>query len=372
MRISCDSQSIAGAAQVAASAVASRTTKEVLSCLRLAAGDGGTLAVEGQDGEHGVRVEVAGVEVGQAGAVVCDASQMVRVLKDARGTVEVWADGETVRVNCDGAKFELPTRPVQEFPDIPAFDDGASHEVAAGILRTMIRRTAFAADKKDAGGRFALKGVLWEASDKAVRLVATDTKRLAVCEGPATVYGPTDGKTSHIVPPKAIALLERNLADDGELVRVCLRPNDALFRTERATVYTTLVQGRFPPWSDIVKKSRAAAAAHVELPVAEFLARVRQAAIVTDDESKRVDLTFSPGKVAMQARGAETGSSEVEMPLPGYDGPETTIAFDPSYVVEFLRALDGEPTVVLETGGPDKPAVFTCGQLIYLVMPLAG
>ena len=50
----------------------------------------------------------------------------------------------------------------------------------------------------------------------------------------------------------------------------------------------------------------------------------------------------------MQARGAETGSSEVELPLPDYDGAGGEIAFDPQYLVEFLRALEGEPTVTLE------------------------
>ena len=39
---------------------------------------------------------------------------------------------------------------MDEFPDIPAFDDGGRyHEITAGILRTMITGTAFAADKKD-------------------------------------------------------------------------------------------------------------------------------------------------------------------------------------------------------------------------------
>ena len=49
------------------------------------------------------------------------------------------------------------------------------------------------------------------------------------------------------------------------------------------------------------------------------------------------------------------------------------IAFDPEYLVEFLRALEGEPTVTLEMSGGDKPALFKCGDNYpYLVMPLAG
>jgi len=204
--------------------------------------------------------------------------------------------------------------------------------------------------------------------------VATDSKRLAVCEGNATLHGPAETtKGSHLVPAKTMTLLERNLIDDGELVRVALRPNEAMFQTERAMIYTRLVEGRYPPYRDILSQTRKQANVKITLPVESFLARVRQAAIMTDDESKRVDMTFEPGKVTMQARGADTGSSVVELPLPEYAGPEVEIAFDPQYLVEFLRALEGEPTVVLEMTDGSKPALFQCGDgYKYLVMPLAG
>ena len=126
-----------------------------------------------------------------------------------------------------------------------------------------------------------------------------------------------------------MTLLERNLTDDGELVRVGLRANDAQFQTDRAMIYTTLVQGRYPPYRDIITKTRKDSTVKIPLPVDGFFSCVRQAKIMTDDESKRVDMTFDPGKVTMNARGAATGSSEVVLPLPDYDGSEVQIAFDP-------------------------------------------
>ncbi|HEV3440440.1 MAG TPA: DNA polymerase III subunit beta, partial [Gemmata sp.] len=142
--------------------------------------------------------------------------------------------------------------------------------------------------------------------------------------------------------------------------------------TERAMIYTTLVQGRYPPYRDILSQTRKSATVTISLPVESFLGRVRQAKIMTDDESKRVDMTFSPGKVAMEARGAQTGSSEVELSLPEYEGPDIKIAFDPEYVVEFLRAVEGQAAVTLEMSDGTKPALFRCGDnYVYLVMPLA-
>jgi DNA polymerase-3 subunit beta len=160
---------------------------------------------------------------------------------------------------------------------------------------------------------------------------------------------------------------------DNEVVRVGLRTNDALFQTDRAMIYTSLVQGKFPPFRDIIGKTRKEAKHKIPLPVESFFTRVRQAAIMTEHESQRVDMTFEAGKVTMQARGANTGSSEVSMDLPEYDGPTTDIAFDPQYLIEFLRSLEAEPTVTLEMSTGTRAALFTCGtEYSYLVMPLTG
>ncbi|HYH66210.1 MAG TPA: DNA polymerase III subunit beta [Urbifossiella sp.] len=374
MKVTCQRDGLQTACSLVGSAVAARTTKPVLSNVKATAqGDGLTLVAT--DTEVGIRYELRGILVGRPGSAILPIAQLSQILRESGDAdISLDSDDSGTKVKVGTSRFEMPGYPVDEFPDLPAFDDGGRyHEITAGVLRTMIRRTSFAADKKDST-RFALSGVLWEAEGKIARLVATDSKRLAVCEGPATLYGPADGaKASHLVPAKTMQLLAQNLTDDGELVRVALRPNEALFQTERAMIYSQLVSGRYPPYRDIIGQTKKGASVRVSLPVPAFMSRVRQAAIMTDDESKRVDMTFEPGRVSMQARGADTGSSEVELPLPEYDGPEVRIAFDPQYLVEFLKALEGEPVVTLEMSDGTKPALFRCGdQYQYLVMPLAG
>jgi DNA polymerase-3 subunit beta len=376
MKVTCQRDGLLTACQLVSAAVAARTTQPVLSNVKATAEDDGLVLV-GRDAETvGIRYEMRGIDVARAGSAILPITQLIQILRESTAdeiSLDAGDGGTTVRAGT--SRFEMPGFPVEEFPDLPAFDDsGQYHEVRADVLRTMIHRTVFAADKKDAGARFALTGVLWEAEGKVARLVATDSKRLALCEGPATLFGPpASTKTSHLVPAKTMALLERNLVDDGEVVTVGLRPNDAMFKTERAMIYTRLVEGRYPPYRDIIGQTRKSATLKVPLPVESFLSHVRQAAIMTDDESKRVDMAFEPGKVTMQARGTATGSSEVVMALPEYDGPEVAIAFDPQYLVEFLRALEGEPTVTLEMSDGSKPALFRAGEnYLYLVMPLTG
>lgn len=376
MKVTCQKDSLLMACQMVSTAVPAHTTIPALKNFKATAHDDALLLVAYDPTQGvGIRYELRGVTVARAGACILPKDQLIQILRESTDPDISLDAGKEAIIAKAGGKYEMLSLDVDEFPDIPAFDDGGRyHEVTAGVLRTMIRRTEFAADKKDTTAKFQLQGVLWEADGKLVRLVATDTKRLAVCEGPAKVYGPADTvKATHLVPLKAIDILERNLVHDNELVRVGLRTNDALFQTERAMIYTSLMQGKFPPYREIISKTRKEAKQKVPLPTESFFARVRQAAIMTDDESQRVDMTFEPGKVTMQARGANTGSSEVKMDLPDYDGPATEIAFDPQYLIAFLRALEGEPTVTLEMSTGLRAALFTCGEeYSYLVMPLTG
>ena len=97
---------------------------------------------------------------------------------------------------------------------------------------------------------------------------------------------------------------------------------------------------------------------------------VRQAAIMTDDESKRVVFHFAKKKLTLQAQGAATGRSKVELPLE-YDGKDVEISFDPHYVTDMLQMLDPDAPLTLELVDGNNPALFRSGtDYSYLVMPL--
>ena len=55
-----------------------------------------------------------------------------------------------------------------------------------------------------------------------------------------------------VVPSKAMRLLERNLTEPDETIRISLRPNEVLMKTERAMIYSRLVEGRFPNYQQVM------------------------------------------------------------------------------------------------------------------------
>src|SRR5262249_21892168 len=150
-----------------------------------------------------------------------------------------------------------------------------------------------------------------------------------------------------------------------EVVKICLRPNEVLFRTERAVIYSRLVEGRFPDYRQVFPKK---AATKVPLAAEPFPAAVRPAGIMTDDHSKRVTFRFAKHKLTLQAQGATSGRSKVELPVE-YEGKPLDINFNPAFLIDVLKVLppDAELSVDLVDGA--TPALFKSGtSYSYLVM----
>jgi DNA polymerase-3 subunit beta len=132
-------------------------------------------------------------------------------------------------------------------------------------------------------------------------------------------------------------------------------------------IYSRLVEGRYPPYREVFPKKPTV---KVPLVVGPFYSAVRQAAVMTDEESKKVLFTFEKKKVTMQAQGATTGRSKVDLAV-DYDHKPLKIAFDPKYLTEMLRVLNGDEPLTLELVDANTVGLFRVGEnYSYIAMPL--
>ena len=370
MNLTCSRDALRTALAAVAPAVPGRTTKPVLACVLIrTTPEGATLT--GYDTEVGVVAALpATVTTGGACCVPHDIlTQIVGASDAAEVSLTATADGATLRLG--SGRFELPVHPADEYPDPPAPGENppAPAVLPAAALAELVRRTEYAAGK-DSVARFALNGVLWEIRGGVLTLVATDTKRLAVASHP--VPGAPDGEA--LLPAKAIRAVARAL-DGGGDAAVRLTRVDARIECGGVAVFSRLVEGKFPPWRDILGQSRKRAATTVTASAGEFLARVRAAAICTDDAGRRVEMAFRGAEpdVTLSARTPDAGASEVTFAPLSHAGPDATIAADPQYLADALKAFGGDATVAVEVGDADKPFVLRCGDDSFsMIMPLSN
>jgi DNA polymerase III subunit beta len=368
MKATCQRDKLLHAFQMAASVAPSRSPKPILQNVKLDVTPEGAILM-GTDLEVGVRVEVPGFTVAAAGSVVLPRDRFGKILtENSDETLDLESDGGKVLVRGQRSEFQLPSENPDEFPSVLAFEETKYHEMPARFFREVIRRTVYATDNESS--RYALGGVLVELSANGLTAVATDGRRLARQEGPAkSVGGHVSGDAMTIIPTKAMQLLERALADDDENVQLAARDNDVLVRSGRATVYSRLVEGRYPKWRDVFPRREGML--KIELTAGPFYAAVRQAAIVTSEERRGVDFTFGGGKIILAGHGAELGESHVELPI-AYDGSDVGITLDPRFLSDFLKVLDAEQTFAMELRNAESAAVCSTEDgYAYVIMPLA-
>jgi DNA polymerase-3 subunit beta len=171
-----------------------------------------------------------------------------------------------------------------------------------------------------------------------------------------------------VVPVKALKLIERNLDDAEAPVHLAIQAGvSVLVRTDRAVIYSRLVEGRFPRYQDVFPSN---VDVKVPLEAGSLLTAVEQASIVTSEESRGVDFTFSAGMLKLVSQAADIGSSHVELPI-DYNGKTVEITFDPRYLTDALKTLDPEARLTAELIDHKNAAVFkTEDHYTYVVMPL--
>jgi len=366
VKIVCNTKELLGAVSLVGRAVPTRTTMPIYQHIKLVVTDG--VVLMGTDLECGIRYTMNGdTAVKERGESVVDPSRLAEILRETGDdVVTIEADKKGVYVTTTMGEFTMPTDDPSGFQDVVQFDDSKGYiEMRAATFHSLARRTLFAAAKDE--GKYAMQGVLFDAHGGLFKAVATDGKRLAVANGPSINEATGDALGTAIVPSKAFGLVDQVASNDADdaVVRVTWDKSTVWFQTTKATVTSRLVEGRFPSWRDVIPKKFAVT---LNIDGGSFSSAVRQAAIMADDESKRVVMEFDSGKVKMKAQGATTGKSHVTLNL-DYVHDALSIAFDPDYLKDAFKALGNNVTMSMVD--PNRPAVFKDGDdYLHMIVPM--
>jgi len=137
-------------------------------------------------------------------------------------------------------------------------------------------------------------------------------------------------------------------------------------QSARALVSARLVEGHFPPYHDVIPKD---CDKRVKLQAGAFRSALRQASILTSEESRSVHLQFAAGKLVVLSSAAETGRATVEMKIE-YEYPELEIGFNPALLEDALRRVPPEAEILFEFSEPARPALIRYGDaFLYVAMP---
>jgi DNA polymerase III subunit beta len=346
----------------ASSVVASRTTKDILKCVRLTTVDAGLL-ISATDLEVALRASVQQVDVRKPGDLLIAADKLGAIVRESVDeTLTIEADAQACHIRGQDSHFELMVQDPKEFPPVPDLEGAPDMEVEIEVMKGLIDRTIFAVAKENT--RYAINGVLWEKKGKKLALVATDGRRLARSIGSAEQSTGEDGRM--IVPAKTVQVLQKILPNVEGTVGIRFSSNQVVVRAGSYIVSSALVEGHFPQYDEVIPKD---CDRKIELNTEELLSAVKRAALLTNEQSKALRLAFDKEHLVLSSRAAEQGEATVSMHIQ-YDHSPLEIGFNPVFLMDALRVA-GTPTVTIELKEANRPGVLRAGTgFLYVVMPV--
>ncbi|NED08402.1 DNA polymerase III subunit beta [Streptomyces sp. SID6648] len=372
MKIRVERDVLAEAVAWVARSLPARPPAPVLAGLLLKAEDG-ALSFSSFDYEVSARVSVD-AEIDEDGTVLVSGRLLADICRALPSRpVEISTDGVRATVVCGSSRFTLHTLPVEEYPALPQMPT-ATGTVPGEVFASAAAQVAIAAGRDDTLP--VLTGVRIEIEGDTVTLASTDRYRFAVRE---FLWKPENADASAVALVPAKTLLDTAKAlTSGDTVTLALSGSGAgegLIGFEGAGRRTTtrLLEGDLPKYRTLFPTEFNSVAV---IETAPFVEAVKRVALVAERNTP-VRLSFEQGVLILEA-GSSDDAQAVERVDAVLEGDDISIAFNPTFLLDGLSAIDS-PVAQLSFTTSTKPALLSGRPAVdaeaddaykYLIMPV--
>ena len=362
MRFNINKSELLNALTIVSKGTSSRSTIPVLSGVCIKA-EGMSLIMETTDLERSIRYVVPAL-VEEEGIIVVPEKIVLDIVKNLpEAAVEFQTQESTITVSCDKSSFVLKTLDAQDFPPFPDVNVSSSIEVPFADFCSMVKRVAKVVSKDQS--RAVLTGVLISTSSEGLRMVATDSYRLAVDNLPL------DNAVEDFEAIVSGAFLQEvaSLPKIAERIRIGLSENQIVFTYQDMVLINRRIEGKFPNYQQIIPQS---CATRTCFTTQELVTAVKRVGVMSALSSPvKLDVQSSVGNTVVSAATQDVGSAE-EIVGCEVSGEDVQIAFNHQYILDGLASVSTD-LVFFETTSGMKPGIFRSAEgedFLYLIMPV--
>ena len=352
MKFSINQSELQNALSVVLKGIATRSTLPILSGIYLDAHDD-TLTLQATDLELSIQYSVSALieETGKAVVPGKLFSEIVKNLPDA--AVHVAAEDDSAVITCDTASFSIKTLDAEDFPGFPHVDVQQEVSIPFTQFASMVKRVARVVSKDES--RAILTGVLITLEDTTLKMVATDSYRLAITE--AELPESSAEEFQAVIAGSFLQEISSLPRSEDDL-KLALAENQIVVTYHDTVFINRRLEGNFPNYRQLLPDSYAT---RVSMDVGHLVAGVKRTSL----------LNMASQTVQLSAVAQDVGSAQETLSCEG-EGEDVEIAFNYAYVLDGLSSVNTD-NVFLEVQSSMKPGIFKADEgenFLYLVMPV--
>lgn len=360
MNITVLQKDLLRALSVASRAIAVHSTMPVLEGVRFRAKEN-ELAIYATDLKISIFVKIP-AEVASPGEVILNANLILNIVKKLPDEpIHFDIHGSTVKMSTAYSDFTLVAIEDGEYPELTEEEISTVFHIGADTLKDGIAKTLFATGTELT--RPVLTGVNLHRKGSTLDFAALDGYRIAVR---TSALATEEGES--IVPAKALSELLRILPEEGD-VEIGVTKSSIAFSFDGVRMYTRLIEGAFIRYESVMESETTTASivARSELT----MALERASLLAREERSNLVKLEITRDTIHLTSNTA-LGQAK-ECVRAETTGEDLLIAFNARYLLEGLRALDGD-RIKLSFSGSLRPLIMRDDKkdacFTYVVLPV--
>ncbi len=362
MKLICEKSKLQDAISIAQKAITGKSTMPVLEGLYIEAVNN-SLTLIGSDIDLSIETKTD-ARVLEQGRIVVDSrilGEIIRKLPNDDVIIET-LEGNIIQITCQKSVFNLVHMNAEDYPSLPQIDENIVLSIDQTILKNMIRGTIFATAQDET--RPILQGVLFEAANNKLNLVALDGYRLAV----RTEHIESDDSINVVIPGKTLNEVSKILEDTEEKVNITFTSNHILFNLGETKIISRLLEGEFIKYSSLLPEDHKLL---VTVDRQEFQSGIERASLMAKDgNSNLIKLDIQEENVIISSN-SQLGKVREEVSA-DMQGESLQIAFNSKYLLDVIKIMEsGEITLELNTSV--TPCVIKNKDIQnckYLVLPV--
>lgn len=298
------------------------------------------------------------------GSIVLPTARVTNIFREWAGNKEVLVsiDGGNCHLRSGKGSFRVMGEDALQFPVVPVTDIKTFVQVDSEIISGMVGKVVHAVSTVKA--RSTLCGVFVKIDKDDIVMVAADGNRMSMVK--RKVDNPEGVSMGGIVTLKSLTFMQRFTSEFGGNLKIGIGESQILFQGERGVIISQQIDGQYPRYEDVIPKDNDK---KVGVRRDELQSAVRMASFMTSEGYRVVKFVFKKGKLALQAKAADVGEAELEINAE-YDGPDTEICFNPDYVLDAVKASEGD-TIAIELKDNCSAAILRTGhEQLSVIMPI--
>ena len=286
--------------------------------------------------------ENAGLLVNSTGSILLEATFFINVVSSLPDIILDFKEIEQKQIVLTSGKSEitLKGKDADQYPRIQEISASNPLVLETKILKDVINETAFAASVQES--RPILTGVHFVLTDNQfLKTVATDSHRMS--QKKITLEKNGDN-FDVVIPSRSLREFTAVFTDEIETVEVFFANNQILFRSENISFYTRLLEGNYPDTDRLIPTEFTSI---LTFNTSDLRAAMERARLLSNaTQNGTVKLEIAGGIVSAHVNSPEVGRVNEEIDTESVTGEDLTISFNPTYLIDALKAIDSEKVTI--------------------------